>query len=88
MYNHLQKLYAYRRECTMRLKASEFRRNLFSVLDHCLESGEPIEVERRQGIVEISPLKRRRKVAELPHRPDILVDGDALDSFSPAQWKP
>ncbi|TVR56834.1 MAG: type II toxin-antitoxin system Phd/YefM family antitoxin [Spirochaetaceae bacterium] len=72
----------------MQIKASELRRNLFSVLDHCIESGEPVEVERRNGVVEIRPQTRRRRVDELIDRPGVLIDGETLDSFTPAEWSP
>ncbi len=70
------------------VKASELRRNLFSILDRCLETGETVEVERRKGIVELRPSIRRKRVAQLDARPDVLLDGDTLDSFSPSEWNP
>jgi len=72
----------------MQIKASELRRNLFSILDRCIESGEALKVERRNGIVELRPYTRRLKVHELQSRDGVLVDGDTLDSFSPSEWKP
>ena len=47
----------------MIVKASELRRNLFILLDRCLETGEPIEVERKAGALRIAP--RHRSAAHL-----------------------
>ncbi|MCK4514593.1 MAG: type II toxin-antitoxin system Phd/YefM family antitoxin, partial [Spirochaetaceae bacterium] len=70
------------------VKASELRRNLFSLLDQCLSTGTPIEVPRKGGMVRIVPVSRRVPVAQLPRRPGAVVDAGTLDSFSPAEWKP
>ena len=70
----------------MTVKSSELRRNLFALLDRCLETGEPITVPRKTGALMIAPVHRRLKVSELSERPGVLVDGDSLDSFSPSRW--
>ena len=70
------------------VKASELRRELFRLLDLCLEQGTVIEVTRRGRIVRISAPRPRIKVADLPRRPGVVVDGDDLDRFSPAEWRP
>jgi len=72
----------------MQIKASELRRNLFSILDRCVESGESVQVERRKGVVELRPHTRRLKVHELQSREGVLVNGDTLDRFSPSEWTP
>ena len=70
------------------VKASELRRELFRLLDLCLEQGTVIEVTRRGRIVRITAARPRIKVADLPRRPGVVVDGDDLDRFSPAEWRP
>lgn len=72
----------------MTVRSSELRRNLFRLLDECIESGEPIRVERRSGAVTIVPERRRVPIGRLPARPDALVDGESLDEFSPSEWSP
>ena len=72
----------------MTVKASELRKNLFGLLDRCLATGEQIDVPRKGGSVRIIAVRRRVPVADLRRRPDVVVDGDTLDSFSPAVWKP
>ena len=72
----------------MTIKASELRKNLFSLLDQCLETGVEIEVPRRGGMVRIVAVSRRLRIADLPRRPGAVVDGETLDAFSPAEWRP
>lgn len=72
----------------MTIKPSELRRNLFTLLDRCLETGEEICVPRKDGIIRIVAAQRRLKVCELPERPGVLIDGEALDRFSPSEWSP
>ena len=70
------------------VKASELRRDLFRLLDLCLEQGTAIEVPRKGRLVRISAPRPRIKVADLPRRPGVVVHGDDLDRFSPAEWRP
>ena len=72
----------------MTVKASELRKNLFVLLDKCLATGEPIDVPRKDGVVRIAAVNRRVPIADLQRRPGVLIDGETLDSFSPAVWKP
>ncbi len=72
----------------MQIRASEFRKNLFTLIDRCIATGEQIEVIRRTGKVRIIPVTRRLPIAGLPRRPGTVVDGNSLDSFSPAEWHP
>jgi hypothetical protein len=68
------------------INASDFRKDLFSILDSCIEEGSVYEVKRRRGTVKISASRRRVAIADLSRRPEALVDGDSLDSYSPAEW--
>ena len=70
------------------VKASELRRDLFRLLDLCLDTGTSIDVPRKGRTLRIAALPRRIKVADLPRRPGVVVDGDDLDRFSPAEWRP
>lgn len=69
------------------VKASELRRELFRLLDLCLETGTEIEVPRRGRIVRIVAPRPRIKVADLPRRPGVVINGNDLDRFSPAEWR-
>ena len=70
----------------MKVKASEFRKDLFTLLDKCLESGEEIEIPRKGGMVLVSAVHQRIRIADLPLRPGRVFDGDSLDRYSPAEW--
>ena len=72
----------------MTVKASEFRKNMFSLIDRCLETGEEVEIRRPKGVIKIAPARRRIPIAQLRERAGILVDGDSGDAFSPAEWRP
>ena len=70
------------------IRPSELRRDLFRLLDRCLEAGTAIDVPRKGRTVRIAAVRRRIKVDDLPRRPGVVVDGDDLDRFSPAEWRP
>ena len=64
----------------MTVKASELRKNLFSLLDRCIETGEELEVPRKGEIVRIAAASTRVKIADLQRRPGVVVDGGTLDT--------
>ena len=70
------------------VKASDLRKGLFRLLDRCLEAATAIDVPRKGRTVRIAALRPRVKVADLPRRPGVVVDGDSLDRLSPAEWQP
>ena len=70
------------------VRASDLRKDLFRLLDRCVEKGTAIDVPRKGRTVRIAALQRRVRVADLPRRPGVVVDGDKLDRFSPAEWRP
>ncbi len=43
----------------MKVSATELRQNLYRIIDSVIESGEPVEVERKRGTVRIVPETRR-----------------------------
>lgn len=61
----------------MPLTASKLRENIYSVLDEILESGIPVEVERKGRILRIVPDERPSKLSRLQKRDCII--GDPLD---------
>ena len=75
-------------EKVITVRASELRKDLFRLLDRCLETGTAIDVPRKGHTVRIAALRQRVRVADLPRRPGVVVDGDTLDGFSPAEWRP
>ena len=72
----------------MTVKLSELRRRLFELLDRCLESGEAIDIPRKGGTLRLTAITRRVPIAQLPRRPGLVIDGNTLYRFSPAEWNP
>ena len=72
----------------MMITASKLRENIYNVLDQALETGVPVEIQRRGKILKIIPPKGRNKLANLKkHRvfkgdPQSIVHLDWSD-----QWK-
>lgn len=58
----------------MPLTASRLRENIYRVLDQVLETGVPVEIERRGKLLKIVPSAkaRSRKLDNLINRPDYL----------------
>ena len=84
MYNNTKILYNF----VVIVKPSEFRRRFFELMDRCLATGESIDIPRDGGLLRLIPVSRRVPVGQLPRRPGVVVDGESLDSFTPAEWKP
>lgn len=62
----------------MKMSATELRQRLYQVIDHVIETGEPVEIARRNGSVRIVPDVRssiweRLEVHEVV-RGDLSVD--------------
>lgn len=55
----------------MALTASKLRENIYRLLDKVLETGKPLEIERRGKILKIIPPGKQSKLAKLEKR-DIL----------------
>jgi prevent-host-death family protein len=74
----------------MAVTASELRANIYKLLDQALETGRPIEVERRGKILRITPEAPAPKLAQLPRRKK-FIRGDAGDLVHmdwSSEWKP
>ncbi len=62
----------------MKLNATNLRANLYKILDQVIESGVPIEIERKGKILMLVPAEHRNKLSNLSYHPDVIV-GDAED---------
>jgi hypothetical protein len=62
----------------MVIQASALRENLYRILDEILETGVPIEIERRGKILRIAPAETRSKLGNLRPRPYLLTDPEEL----------
>lgn len=74
----------------MAVTASELRANIYRLLDQALDTGRPIEVERRGKILRITPEVPTSKLARLPRRA-AFIRGDAADLVHmdwSSEWNP
>ena len=62
----------------MAIKASALRENIYRILDEVLETGLPVEIERRGKILRIAPAETRSKLENLRPRPYLLTDPEEL----------
>lgn len=73
-----------------RVTASHLRANIYKLLDQAIDTGRPIEVERRGRILKIAAEAPPSKLARLPRRKD-FVRGDSADLVHvdwSSEWKP
>lgn len=79
----------------MALTASRLRENVYQLLDQVLETGEPLEIERKGRLlriiaVEVDGVPRPSKLDRLTPRPDFII-GDPDDLIHMdwyEEWKP
>jgi prevent-host-death family protein len=76
----------------MTITASKLRENVYKILDQVLETGAPIEIERRGRKLRIVPAEDvpRRKLERLhPHPNAIVGDPEQLVHLDwSTEWKP
>jgi hypothetical protein len=74
-----------------RLTASELRQNIYRILDEVIETGRPVEIERKGRVVRIEPERLGGNVFETltPHPGSIVGDFEDLVHIDWSQeWKP
>jgi prevent-host-death family protein len=74
----------------MAVTASELRANIYKILDRALETGLPVEVERKGKLLRITPVGEPSKLSRLPRRAE-FVRGDVADLVHvdwSSEWKP
>lgn len=74
----------------MAITASDLRQDIYRILDSVLESGQPLEVERRGRRLQIVPVVPSSKLSRLVRRtkflrrdPEDLVSVDWSDTWRP-----
>lgn len=73
----------------MALTASALRENVYRILDEVLESGIPIEIERRGKILRIISVESPGKLARLQPRPFLKTDPEELVHLDwSGEWRP
>ena len=69
--------------------ASTLRANIYKMLDHVIETGQPIEVRRGDRAVRIVPVEKPSRLRKLPRRKVIRGDAEELVSLDWSKnWKP
>ena len=74
----------------MALTASKLRENVYRILDQVLETGVPVEIERRGRMLQIVPVEPPDRLAKLETNPNLVVgDPDDLVHIDwSSEWKP
>lgn len=67
----------------MPISASALRGNIYKLLDQVLESGQPLEIERKGKLLKIIPDEKPSKMAKLVKHP--CLNGD-LESIVHMDW--
>ena len=62
----------------MPITASQLRADVYNILDRALETGEPVEIERRGRLLRLVPVERPPKLSRLVRREGVVV-GDPED---------
>jgi antitoxin (DNA-binding transcriptional repressor) of toxin-antitoxin stability system len=73
-----------------RYTASRLRANLYRVLDRVLETGEPVEIERKGRLLRIEAVPPTDRLSRLrPHPEAIRADPETLVHLDwSAEWQP
>jgi hypothetical protein len=73
----------------MTVKASALRQNIYKILDQVLESGIPVEIERRGKILKLVRAEPVSKLANLKPHPYLLTDPEELVHLDWSdEWRP
>jgi len=60
------------------VNASTLRANIYRLLDQVIDTGVPLEIERRGKRLRVVPAQSPPKLARLPKRPCMTTDPEAL----------
>lgn len=74
-----------------RLTASQLRQNIYRILDEVIETGRPVEIERKGSVVRIETERQARSLFETltPHPGSIVGDSEDLVHIDwSLEWKP
>jgi len=64
----------------MKVTATRLRQNIYAILDEVIQTGVPVEIERKGKVLQIVPAKRSSKFDRIPPMPTAWV-GDPEDIF-------
>ena len=74
-----------------RLTASHLRQNIYRILDEVIETGQPVEIERKGSVVRIQTKGQDKSIFEiLTSHPGSIVGGadDLVHIDWSQEWKP
>lgn len=72
-----------------RLTASKLRQDIYRILDRVLETGVPVEIERKGKILKVLPAEPRSKLENLQRRPYLVGDPEELVHLDWShEWRP
>jgi hypothetical protein len=77
-------------EYHMTVTPTDFRKNLFSLLDSILQNGKVLEINRNGHIIKVVPPKKSKKIDRLvPHEDAVGGESDDFVSMDwSGEWKP
>ena len=74
----------------MAISATEFRANIYRLLDQVIETGIPLEIERKGHVVRVVPERTATKLSRLEKREGVMnCDPEELIHLDwSSEWKP
>ena len=73
----------------MTITATELRKNIYKLLDEVLETGHPLEIERKGMKLKIVPDKPKSKLDNLKKRDTVIGDPEDIINMNwEKEWKP
>ena len=79
----------YHMRAALKLTASRLRQDIYRILDQVLESGVPVEIERRGKILRIVPPEETSKLDSLRQRDYLKTDPEAVVHVDWSEtWRP
>jgi hypothetical protein len=73
----------------MKLSATALRQDIYRILDLILETGVPVEIERKGKILRISPADPPDRISRLRQRDYLVADPEEIVEMDwSGEWKP
>ena len=74
----------------MGITASQLRADVYKLIDHVIESGEVLEIERKGVTVHLSLPERMNRLDRLTGIPDLIIGDpdDLVDIDWSSEWRP
>lgn len=73
----------------VKLTASKLRQDIYRILDRVLETGRPVQIERRGKKLEIVPVEPKGRLESLEARPYLKTDPEELVHLDwSGEWRP